>query len=497
MSAAEKLRAKIAPKVSAGGTAEVIQHPATVEKTTGTGKIEVPGILLEEVNAVVSQEVENDVASMVKRFNAEHFVSVDGGVTSVYREAFDHELNRHRLDRLGLAAFKALHSNKFVAITDSKGNSTTKPVAVVWLNHPARRTFHEGIALLPAGDLPVGVYNLWRGFGCEPKAGVVVADVKVALVHIFRVICSSDRRAFDYAVAWLAYAVQHPERQAEVAIVLQGGRGSGKGTLGRWFRDLFGMHGMHIQHPRHLTGNFNAHLQTCLAMFVDEAFFVGDRAGNGVLKSLITEDQMTIEKKGIDVTSVRNRLKIIMATNEDHAILAGDDERRYFVLRVSDVKKGDHDYFGKLNAWWDSGGKEAFLGYLLEYDLAGFNIRKVPNTEALEQQKLYSLAPLDAWLLERLHDADRWTSEQPRDQVAGSFAEYVKQHGHRFVKTSTDAVGQGLRKHLDIGEKRESTGRRRRMWVFPALMDARQQFAASLGLEFSAWIDESEGGDGL
>lgn len=81
--------------------------------------------------------------------------------------------------------------------------------------------------------------------------------------------------------------------------------------------------GMHIQHPRHLTGNFNAHLRDCLAMFVDEAFFIGDKAGNSVLKSLITEDQMTLEKKGLDVFSVRNRLKIIMATNEDHAVLAG------------------------------------------------------------------------------------------------------------------------------------------------------------------------------
>ena len=506
-SAAHKLIAKVAPKSGAAAPAKVIQLPSTAGDSAakggaGSGKIDLPPDVAAEVNAAVTAAGLDEVQSVITRLNAEHFVSVEGGRTSVYREAVDHELGRARLDRMAVESFKALHSHETVSVIDKAGNSSSKPVASVWMNHPLRRTYPEGISLLPAGDAPAGVYNLWRGFGCQPKHGAIVADVKPALVYLLHVVCAGSRSAFDYTLAWLAHAVQHPECQAEVAIVLHGGRGTGKGTLGRWFRDLFGAHGMQIQQPRHLTGNFNAHLQTCLALFVDESFFVGDRAGNAVLKSIITEDQITVEKKGIDVVAVRNRLKIIMATNEDHAILAGEDERRYFVLHVSDCKKQDHTYFGKLDAWWTSGGKEAFLGYLLGYDLTNFNIRKVPNTAALERQKLQSLPPLGAWLFERLQEgklcpkhehgkpAVDWSLEHPRDNIAGDFTLYTKDRGHRYASTAKDAIGTGLRKYMAVGDKRESTGERRRLWVFPKLEDARQQFAKSLGLEHFNWVDD-------
>ncbi len=472
------------------------------ESGAGAEKITVPGAVQAEVHsdADAKQRKARDeaLAALLKKLNSDHFVSVEGGKTSVYRETFDHELTRDRLDRMGTQAFKTLHSHEYITINNANGDPVSLRVADIWLNHPLRLTYMNGIALLPGADAPVGVYNLWRGFGCDPKRGAILADVAPAIRHLLDVICSGDEQAFEYLINWLAYAVQHPDRQAEVAIVLIGGRGTGKGTLGRWFRDLFGMHGMHIQHPRHLTGNFNAHLRDCLAMFVDEAFFIGDKAGNSVLKSLITEDQMTLEKKGLDVFSVRNRLKIIMATNEDHAVLAGVDERRYFVLQVSDSKAQAHEYFGKLDYWWRNGGKEALLGYLLDLDLTGFNIRKVPNTVALERQKVQSLAPLDAWMLERLQDGklrssdDGWVVEQPRDKIADDFAIHIRMNGHRFVSTSKDSIGAGIRKHMRVGDKRESVGARRRIWIFPTLEDARKQFAESLGLKLLGWGDAAD-----
>lgn len=502
-SAVEKLRKKLG--VTAPPKAEVIPLPTAAETLDLTTPLP-PEVRAEVEAEAVTQAAADQVsasAALVERFNADHFVSVEGGAASVYRETFDPELRRARLDRISPQSFKELHRHETVPVADRHGNIRQISAGVAWLNHPARRTYSGGLALLPGMDAPAGVYNLWRGYGCEAKRGATVEDVKPALVHLLHVICSGDARAFRYAVAWLAWCVQNPGAQAEVAMVLIGGRGAGKGTLGRWFRDLFGMHGMHVQHPRHLVGNFNAHLQTCLAMFVDEAFFVGDRAGNAVLKSLITEDQIAVEKKGVDVFAVRNRLKIIMATNEGHAVLAGEDERRYFVLCVAGVKAQDHDYFAKLDQWWSGGGKEAFLGYLLDYDLTGFNIRKVPNTEALERQKLQSLAPLDAWLLERLQDGkirpqdNGWVTDQPRTGIAAEFAEFVKGHGHRYVNTTTDAIGVGIRKRMQVRDKRETTGQRRRTWVFPDLGTARKQFTASLRLEHLGWGDETDEREGV
>jgi hypothetical protein len=293
-------------------------------------------------------------------------------------------------------------------------------------------------------------------------------------------------------LGWLAWAIQNPDLQAEVAIVLIGGRGTGKGTLGRWVRDLFGAHGIHITHPRHLTGNFNAHLRSTLFAFVDEAFFAGDKAGNSVLKALITEDQVAIEKKGIDTIPIRNRLKILMATNDAHAVLAGADERRYLVLEVSDCYKQDKPYFRGLNAWWNAGGKETLLGFLMALDLSGFEIRSIPDTTALESQKTESLDDVDKWLLGVLAEGRwsferEWQSNVTRRAVIQSLDDYARAHNRHYVNSNPVSVGKRLRKHLDIGTGQETIGDRPKTWTFPNLDDARKQFSESLGLKHFDW----------
>ena len=221
-------------------------------------------------------------------------------------------------------------------------------------------------------------------------------------------------------------------------------------------------------------------------------FFAGDKAGANILKALVTENCIAIEQKGMDVVTARNRLKIMMATNSGHAIRAAGDERRFFVVSVSNCKKQDHEYYAKLHRWWGSGGKEKLLGALLNYNLDGFNVRKVPNTGALEDQKLHSLEPLDAWLFDMLQDAENWKPEHTRKTWNYKFIDYCTAHNYRFEKTSSRAVGSGLRKRLIVTSGRQSGGfgnGRERTWILPEIDDARVQFAESLGLTILTWDD--------
>ena len=101
--------------------------------------------------------------------------------------------------------------------------------------------------------------------------------------HLLNVICAGDQEHHAYLLGWLAHCVQHPERQAEVAVVLQGRKGTGKG---RWGRCSCGSSATTpcVTHTRHLVGHFNAHLVDALFLFLDEAVWAGDKQGEGVLK---------------------------------------------------------------------------------------------------------------------------------------------------------------------------------------------------------------------
>jgi hypothetical protein len=67
MSAAEKLRAKVTPKVGAGDTAKVFQHPTAMEKAKGNVEIDLPNDLLSEVEAEAKQGTQQDVSKKLEQ----------------------------------------------------------------------------------------------------------------------------------------------------------------------------------------------------------------------------------------------------------------------------------------------------------------------------------------------------------------------------------------------------------------------------------------------
>jgi hypothetical protein len=113
------------------------------------------------------------------------------------------------------------------------------------------------------------------------------------------------------------------------------------GTLGWALVRLFGPHGVHISDRKHLVGGFNMHMAHCSLLFADEAFWPGDKQGEGALKRLITEPTLMIEPKGIDPFPVRNCLHPLIASNEAWVVPASGDERRYAVAEVSGARIGD------------------------------------------------------------------------------------------------------------------------------------------------------------
>ena len=375
-------------------------------------------------------------------------------------------------------------------------------VSRIWFDWPGRRQYlGRGLIFEPGGTLEIqnDMLNIWRGLGVEPKQG----DWSLMRAHILEVVCSGQQKHFDYLIHWMAYAVQHPDKPIGVAVALLGAQGAGKGIVARTFGKFFGKHFAHITHGDQLTGRFNASLGTSCAVFLDEALWAGDKKGEGVLKGLITEPRLQMEAKFRDPIMVENRLRIIVASNNDWAVPTGIGDRRWFVLNVADTYAGtEHrSYWTALYAEIENGGAAAMLYNLLKMDLHGFDVRAVPHTAAKAQQQTLGLQGTVAWLYDVLQEGQ--IGDAPWDGIGLSVSTdhayncYVdfsrRQHAWRpeikdlWSKKIRDVFGPCIR------DTRPTTHKERtRSFEFAPLGDCRRRFALHLGAPNIEWETENE-----
>ncbi|OYX32687.1 MAG: hypothetical protein B7Y99_08090 [Caulobacterales bacterium 32-69-10] len=81
----------------------------------------------------------------------------------------------------------------------------------IWLQSADRRYCPNGFSFA-VGEPPIGTLNLFSGFGVEPVEG----DWTLIRRHIEEVIANGDPAMADYIIKWCGWAVQNPERPAEV-----------------------------------------------------------------------------------------------------------------------------------------------------------------------------------------------------------------------------------------------------------------------------------------
>lgn len=423
-------------------------------------------------------------------------VSVDGKAL-ILEKASNVELGRHVYHFWRPADLKNFYLDDLVSVPAKGGKLISIGIGEAWFKWQ-QRPKAKSVNLLP--DKPSGlitvngqsVYNVWTGFGVEPAEG----EWPTLEYHLKEVICCGNEEHYQYLKGWLATCVQRPHKQGEVAAVMRGGRGTGKGTVGRMLARVFGQHYFHTASQNQVAGRFNAHLRDTVVLFADEAFFAGDKRHESILKALITEDYLAIEGKFINVVQAKNRIHLVMATNEDWAVPSGVDERRFFVLQVSDEKKQDESYFKSVNDAIHGPELSAMLYDLLTLDLSDFRVRRVPQTDALKDQKRLSLDTITDWLLVfleegQLEDYPGWADGFATQDLYASYVSYTRGKSGRavqdnvFSKRIQEIVGATpVRRRVGI----PGTSRSRSL-QFPPLAECRESFDAYVGFN-NDWPEE-------
>jgi hypothetical protein len=440
-----------------------------------------------------TQKPKNRDVELLEEMNRKHAVVPMGSKVLVLTERFNPETKYREYPLSSFADLRKLYSNRLVA-----GQRVDE--GEWWLNHPERRQY-DGIIFSPGEDRP-GYFNLWQGFAVEPKYGICSRF----LAHIRNNICNDDLDLNRWVLAWMANAVQRPHERPGTALVLRGKQGTGKGIFARHFGALFGQHFRHISQQQHLTGNFNAHLQDCLLLFVDEGYWAGDKAGEGVLKALVTEPTLMIERKGVDAQPAQNYMRVIMASNNDWVVPAGPEERRFCVLNVADTYMQDRDYFGAIEEEMSNEGHEHLLHYLLDLDLSQFpDPARIPHTAALLDQKLHSMTPIQRWWHGRLREGVQTSNTTVWEPWVGTQALYedfideAKQSGQSWRGTKEEFCRKLVTFCSGIARKKRPSEMVRyanastRPWgyTFPPLDECQKAFEQIVGTRMD-WPEEAQ-----
>ena len=423
----------------------------------------------------------------IDELNKTHAVIMIGGKVRILYETKDFS-GRPDIQFLTEYDFKVLYANRKIPnpLAGQKGQPKHVQLATAWLGSAKRREYH-GIIFEPQVKNDK-FYNLFSGLAYNPEPG----DWSLFKNHIFENICAGNLSDFDWLISWLARTVQDPGGEKPgTAVVMRGERGTGKGIFAEIFGKIFGHHFLQITNSKQATGRFNAHLKDCLLLYLDEAWFAGDKGSEGVLKGLITSDRHMIELKGKDAFMVSNHVNCIVASNASWVVPVGNKERRFFLLDVSNAHIQDHQYFKAISCqMYKKNGISAMLHDLLAVDISKHNLRKVPKTLGLFEQLIQNFSSFEQFWFEKLlsssdiGDIDGFQISIMTTKLYDRYADFCKKINAKYILTPA-VFGKNLSKYCDVEVKQRLNIDQNysRFYIFPDKVTCRRQFSDQIGMK--------------
>lgn len=421
--------------------------------------------------------------NIIQHFNSKFAVTWMGGKCVILKEVQKHRAEGTDIQFTSDTDLRKYYANKIVPDPED-AKKEINPVDY-WLKSPRRRQFKE-VVFEPGKQTP-GYYNLWTDFSVKPIQG----DWSLFRDHIFNIITNQNEMQFNWVMGWMARIIQDPGGDRPgTAIVMRGGRGVGKGVFVNCFGHLFGPHYIQLAQQGHLLGRFNHHLKNKILVFADEGFWAGDKQSEGAIKNMITEPQIVVEQKGKDAITVRNCINIIIASNNDWVVPAGEDERRFYVTDVSNAHQQDSAYFRAIFQQMESGGYEAMLYDLQRWEYSLDDLRCAPKTAALLDQIKNTTDVAGKFWIERLEEGtlnsgdENWKIEIECKSLYEGYLEFASNLKERYP-LSPQQFGRCIKKLCQGVDKIKTNrnGYRINVYHFPPLEECRKQFEILVRME--------------
>jgi len=288
--------------------------------------------------------------------------------------------------------------------SEKKGRQKLKVVAAarLWIESKGRAEF-EGRTYAPNEGRVTsdGKLNLYRACLIEPHEG----DVGPYLELLQHLVPNSEELAC--IERWAAYPLQKPGERNNFGAMMWGPQGNGKSLTAQTYALLHGNGNWVEIGQAELDSTFNSWAEGRTYIIGSEVS--GERGARPLadkLKSLITADAITINRKHQPTFLLPNCANYFFTSNHDNALFIDDEARRYLVLHAAATAL-PAKFYTDFVKWRNSGGLAALKHRLLSLDLSNYNAKgHAPKTGAREAMIDASRTPLQRWVRELRENPD-------------------------------------------------------------------------------------------
>lgn len=228
-------------------------------------------------------------------------------------------------------------------------------------------------------------FSIFRGFGYKNIDDVNMESISSFLDYVENIIAAGNKELYTYILKWVSYIIQNPGKRTNSCLVLLGEQGTGKTTFVNTICKLFGNYAKtNSQRLDDIVGSFNGTIEGKMIIVMNELSAVdhfNKKAIHNQLKTLITDDTLTINRKGLDQYTIENVSNFIICSNDFNPIMIENGDRRYVVIEVSDKVAKDRKYFGNLKNGMDENFYTNLYNYFRLYNCEGFMSLDIPDTK--------------------------------------------------------------------------------------------------------------------
>jgi hypothetical protein len=303
-------------------------------------------------------------------------------------------------------AFKDSYENKKCWPFPQKSKGRPKkpqPWIDMWLDWDNRRTYENEVFQNPSLQCPNKLLNIFHGFNISRELANEKGTQDVS--HFFDFIktswCNGNEEESEWVINWFAHSIQNPIVKMLSAIVLRGEEGIGKGMVVQKLAEIIGPQ-FFIQPAsiEDVLGTFNGIVANKAIVFLDEMVWGGDKQKSGVLKKLITESKSSINEKNLPQRPTTTVFNLIISSNEDWIVPAGNNARRYMMLDVQNTHSKEEKDKVRLACPY------SVAKFLYDRDITGFEHNNIIATSALASQKEQSAPDAHKFIIEQIKSGE-------------------------------------------------------------------------------------------